>query len=232
MPSTRRPRRQTPRTRRAVRLELIRLLLAHDDRSRALAELLAAAADSPNDVVSAIELGGLLSQAGDDRRAADQFARALRLDSRNVDALVGAGTAAFHLGRYMDARRYLRTAAAQKDGGDGAGDLLEVADLIVAGDPLGPRLGSAERQHRLVEALEAVKRRLNACSPSDEIQMIAQEVEIFAAHLRPRDRGDADVLDAGLALVDRAEQAASRCGEASPLDRALVLIARLHGAAG
>jgi tetratricopeptide (TPR) repeat protein len=63
-------------TRRAVRLELIRLLLAHDDRSRALAELLAAAADSPNDVASAIELGRLLSQAGDDRRAADQFARA------------------------------------------------------------------------------------------------------------------------------------------------------------
>ena len=102
------------RTRRAVRLELIRLLLAHDDRSRALAELLAAAADSPNDVASAIELGRLLGQAGDDRRAADQFARALRLDSRNVDALIGAGTAAFHLGRYMDARRYLRAACARR----------------------------------------------------------------------------------------------------------------------
>ena len=75
-----------PRMRRAVRLELIRLLLANDDRDRALGELVAAAADSANDEPSAMELGRLFLQAEDVRRAADQFSRALRLNPHNAEA--------------------------------------------------------------------------------------------------------------------------------------------------
>lgn len=215
-------------TRRAVRLELIRLLLAHDEKSRALAELIAAAADSPNDIASAVVLGRLLMEAGDDRRAADQFARALRLDARNPDALVGAGTAAFHLGRYADARRHLKAAGAET--GEPR-SLLALADLIAAHDPLAPRLGSAERQRRLAAALRTVTARLEACA-SPDVRAVAQEVKTFTTGLRPRDGGDSDVLDAGLDLIGRAEQAASPCGEPPPLDRALALIARLHGTAG
>lgn len=215
-------------TRRAIRMELIRMLQADNDKSPALAELLAAVADSPNDVESALELGRLLMEAGDDRRAADQFARALSLDPHNINALTGAGTAAFRLGRYADARRYFRTADARDS--EAAG-LLVVADLIAASDPLGPRLGSAERQRRLVAALLAVKARLDSCSDANGAQPIAREIDTFVGRPRPLDR-EADTLAAGLELVDRGEERAAACREASPLDRALVLIVHLHGAAG
>jgi tetratricopeptide (TPR) repeat protein len=210
-------------SRRSIRLELIRFLLAHDDRSRALGELLAAVADSPNDAPSAVEMGQLLLQAGDDRRAADQFVRALRLEPRNTDALVGAGTAAFHLARYLDARRYLSAA------GDKVGDraeLLVIADLVNANDPLGPRLGSRERRRRLVADLDAVTTRLEMCA-AGESRVLRDQIGTYKAHLRPRSVGDSDVRDAGLDLFYQAEQIASPC-QHGPLDRALSLIARLH----
>lgn len=211
-------------SRRAIRAELIRFLLAHDDRSRALSELLAAVADSPNDPPSAVELGQFLMQAGDDRRAADQFALALRLDSRNLDALVGAGTAAFHLARYADARRYLGAAGG---GVSDSAELLNVADLVMANDPLGPRLRSADRRRRLVTDLSAINVRLDACAP-DESTVIRQQIRTYVGRLGPRTVGDSDVLDTGMDLFSHGEQIAPQC-EHGPLDRALLLIARLHG---
>jgi tetratricopeptide (TPR) repeat protein len=213
--------------RRAVRLELIRLLLANEDRPRALGELVAAAADSANDVASAVELGRLFLQAGDDRRAADQFGRALRLDARDTAALDGAGIAAFHLARYRDARRYL-AAADSRDAE--ARELRELADLVLQYDPLAPGVGAAERQRRLLAALQAVRQHLDACASTDAWRALVQEVDASSASVRRARRADPDALVAGVDLVGRAEQAAGSCGTPSPLDRALALVARLHGA--
>lgn len=216
-----------PGARRAVRLELIRFLLDHDDRSRALGELLAAVADSPNTTASAVQLGQLLLKAGDDRRAADQFAQALRHTPRNRDALAGAGSAAFHLAHYADARRYLAAVDTTE-----ARDLREVADLVITNDPLAPRLGYAERRRRLAADLRAVAARLQTCGAADA-STLAKDLETFAARLRRQDaRNDPDQIETGIDLVERGEQGSSACGTPSSLDRALVLIARLHGAVG
>jgi len=83
--------------RRRVRFELIRFLLAHDQASRALSELLALSTDLPDDAPLRLEAAQLFATAGDNGHALDQFQRALRLAPENGEALAGAGQAAFNL---------------------------------------------------------------------------------------------------------------------------------------
>ena len=91
--------------RRGLRLELIHLLLAHNEKSRALAELLLLSANLPDTAASHAEAGQLFLDAGDPHRALDQFARALVLDPSNALALAGAGESAFAEADYTRAHR-------------------------------------------------------------------------------------------------------------------------------
>ena len=94
--------------RRRVRIELIRYLLAHEQRGRALSELLVLSGNLPDDVKSQTEAGQLFLDAGEPRRGLDRFRQALRIDPKNAAALAGAGEAAFEAGDYTSAQRYLR----------------------------------------------------------------------------------------------------------------------------
>ena len=94
--------------RRQVRIEMIRHLLAHQQRGRALSELLVLSGNLPDDVQSQTEAGQLFLEAGDPRRGLDRFRQALRIDPKNAAALAGAGEAAFDVGDYASAQRYLR----------------------------------------------------------------------------------------------------------------------------
>ena len=93
--------------RRRVRMELIRFLATHGQRSRALSELLAVSAETPDDVRHQEELAQLFASTGDQRRALEHFQRALRLAPGDPPALLGAGVAAFHLDDYPLAWSYL-----------------------------------------------------------------------------------------------------------------------------
>jgi tetratricopeptide (TPR) repeat protein len=84
--------------RRTLRTELVQLLLAHDQRSRALAELLQLVADLPDDAGAQTSAGQLFLDAGDPRRALDRFNRALSLKPHDVAAVSGAERAALELG--------------------------------------------------------------------------------------------------------------------------------------
>jgi len=218
--------------RRGVRFELITFLLSHGDKSRALSELLIAANDAPPDVAAAMMLGALFSQAGDLRRARDEYLRAVRLEPRNGAALAGAGTAAFALGNYAEARQYLDQAPADDPA---IASMREIADHVLSDDPLGMRISVVERYRRLVADLSAVSDRLHSClarAPSADVDAATKSVDGFAMRLRSR-RADPDTLDAGLSVVFKGELAVpSSCGEPSPRDKALVLIARAHGADG
>jgi tetratricopeptide (TPR) repeat protein len=209
--------------RRATRLELIRLLLAHDDRSRALAELLAAANDSPNDAPSASELGDLFMQAGDDSRALEQFTIALRLTPANHDVRRGAGIAAFHLGRYPEARRHLLAAGVLDSD---ARRLLETATYIVANNPVAPRLALPERRRRMLAALNAARSHLAMCAGTTDAASMQRNVDVAIADLEKRRPATADAFDGYLDVVALAEAAAADCGTASPADLALALIVR------
>ncbi len=218
--------------RRRVRLELIQFLLAHQQTGRALSELMALSIDLPEDAAAHVRAGQLFAEAGDNRSALDQFQRALRLAPANREAMAGAGEAAFTLGDYLTARRYLR---AIPDGTDATKNAREIVELVLSRDPLASRLTAAERHRRLLEDVSHVRERLAACaardggtpSPSDDTML--QDVDALDARLRKPAAADRDVVEEGFELIYQIEgDVAQRCPPATPLDRALILIGRGH----
>ncbi|MBI4485978.1 MAG: tetratricopeptide repeat protein [Acidobacteria bacterium] len=214
--------------RRRVRTELIEFLLAHEERARALSELLVLAANLPADAAVHAQVGRLSLAAGDPRLALDHFVRAVDLDSGHAGALAGAGEAAFELGDYNLALRYLKAApGADAD----AANLRELTQLVLNGDPLAPRLGSNERRRRLLVAFERASERLEACGDAG-LEPLRNEARDFESALSlPRRRQPPDLVNDGVDLVYRIERDVEQsCGTPpTPLDRALLLIGRRHG---
>jgi tetratricopeptide (TPR) repeat protein len=221
--------------RQRVRFELIEFLLAHDERARALSELLLVAVNRPGDAPLQTHVGRMFLAAGDARNALDHLVQALQLDPGNADALDAAGAAAFEIGDYRRALRYFNAAPQQ---GAQAAELREVARLVVNADPLGPRLRATERRRRLGVALEHASQRLETCvnDPSmranADVGHLHDEVRDLQSALNlPRRQDPRDMVDEGVDLVYRIERATEQsCGmPAAPLDRALLLIGRRHG---
>ena len=221
--------------RRAVRLELIDFLLMHGERARALSELLVMTANLPEAPAVQVQVGTRLLRAGDPSRALDYFTRVLREEADHPDALAGAGAAAFELGDYARARRYLNAAP---DTDPRTADLREVTRLVLAADPLDARIGAAERRARAAAAVERAMAVLDTClavAPGDRrvaLGPLHTELQTFASTFAARSRRDPrDVSEEGLELAYRVETAIEQaCGPATaPLDRAILLIGRRHG---
>jgi len=221
--------------RRHVRTELIEFLLAHEERARALSELLVLAANLPQDAGVQVRVARMFLTAGDPRLALEHYASALRLNPKSPEALAGAGEAAFELADYNRALRYLK--AVTPDDARVA-ELREVARLVLDGDPLAPRLGANERRRRVLLAFDQAMRRLETCltDPSvganASLEPLRDEAQAFQASLGlPRRREPRDLVDDGIDLAYRIERAVEeRCGAPlAPLDRALLLIGRRHG---
>jgi Tfp pilus assembly protein PilF len=219
--------------RRRVRLEFIDYLLARQDRGRALSELLALAGNLPPEPALASRVGRMFLKAGDPRRALTEFERVVTLDPDNRDVRSAAGEAAFESGDYRRAARYL-------DGvGDDArlADMWMVAKLVIASDPLAPRLSTAERRRRLSNALSEGRQHLDACiaaAPSaarEALTSLRSEAAMFASTITAAaGRDTTDDAERGMRIVLRLEQVGGCEVPPSPLDRALVLIAHAHGA--
>jgi tetratricopeptide (TPR) repeat protein len=221
---------------RRVRLELIRFLIAHDQPGRAIAELLAAAADLPDQPNAHDEVAQLFFQAGDYRRSLEHFQRALRLAADDDVALAGAGQSAFRLGEYPLARSYLHRAP---PGLDNVAATLEIVGLVMADDPLAPRIGSAERRRRLVDDLAYVRQQVDTCvrqqaapETTSKDSPLRAEAEAFTNQLRRASVLDQDTLENGVDIVAQFARAIVQgCASPSARDRALVLIGRQHNAA-
>jgi hypothetical protein len=220
--------------RRRVRVELVEFLLAHEERARALSELLLLAVDLPEDAAVQARVGRMFLAAGNARLALDHFVRAVRLDSTNTDALAGAGEAAFELADYGRALRYLKGAA--RDNAQ-ATELREVTQFVLNNDPLAPRLGPNERRRRLAAAVQQATQRLEAClgdplvDTKAALELLRNEAREFESPLGQRRRQDSrDLIDDGVDLVYRIERAAEQSCRVAPVpfDRALLLIGRRH----
>jgi tetratricopeptide (TPR) repeat protein len=213
------------RARRAVRVELIRLLLAQGDRQRALSETLLLAADqAPDEGAAALEEADLLLAAGDPARALDRYEEVLRRDPDNREARAGAGRAAFERGDYPRASRYLSRIA---DGSPAVREARDLAALVLADDPMAARLTQAERVARLRAIVEHVRDRLGNCpaAPSPPADLDAIE-----GLLTGKTRVSRDDIERGTELACQlSERVDAVCGPTAPIDRALQLIARLHG---
>lgn len=219
---------------RRLRIELIRLLLEHADRESALSQILVLSKNVPGDVESYEQVGQLFLDAGSPGNAAETFQRALELDPVSGRALAGAGRALFDLGDYVQAQRRLRAAVGREAGLPETADLLEVVTLLFAHDPMAPRLSAAERQRRLQMLLDRGIARLEGCRPAEvslEVSELLTEATALRDGLGPGSvRADPNLPEVGVELIGRVEEsAAASCGPATPLDRALALIARRYG---
>jgi Flp pilus assembly protein TadD len=220
--------------RRELQLEFIDYLLRHGRQGPALAQLLLFEATLPDDPVSHNLAGGLFARAGDPARALAHFERTLRIDRNNAAASSGAGTAAFDLGEYGQARRYL----ADAPGDDARGhELRAVADAVVRTNPLAPRLAFAERRRRLTVALSHLVRRIERCTAADAsmagpLEPARGELQAFTTTLnRRRSAPSLDTIEAGVDLIARAaRQIPTGCAPPQPLDRAIEIIVREHEA--
>jgi Flp pilus assembly protein TadD len=222
-------------TRREVRLELVRFLLTHDQANRALSELQALSADLPEDAAVHVEVGQLFAAAGDSARALDQFLRALRIAPDAGAALAGAGQAAFRTADYAAARKFLRTAP---DDIAGVTETRRIVDVLLSGDPLASHLGLSARRQRVMDSIAYADRRLMTCleqhAPGGladaEGETMHREAQAFAEQVKRSRTLEADTIEAGVELGDRiAQRVTQSCPPATPHDRALILIARLHG---
>jgi tetratricopeptide (TPR) repeat protein len=221
-------------TRRRMRLELIRFLLANGQSGRAEPELVALAADLPDDLLTHLEVGDLFTAVGNRRRALDQFQAALRLSPQNQTALAGGGLAAFYLGDYSLAQRYLRDAPS---GRTDLTDTRALVDLVLSQDPLAARIGSSARRGRLLNALAHVAQRLMSCvAPHADVAGLTRfpdlldETQQMSTELTRTGTIENDTIENSLELIDRGTRTVTTaCPPPDTLDRALMLIAERHG---
>lgn len=230
-----------PAAQRAARqralTEFITFLLARGERDRALSELLVLETALNDDAPSQVSAGGMLLAAGDARRALVHFERARQLAPADAGALAGAADAAFELGDYAQARRYLNRLSADTDR---TRELRTLTRLVLDGDPLAPRLSLVERRRRLADALSYTVRRLDDCQTRAaalradagvDLGPALTETRALDASMRSR-RGvrTSDDIESAFDAVYRGARDVNRaCGAPEPRDRALLLIGRRHG---
>lgn len=229
---------QVDQRRREVRMELIRLLVVHQQRARALSELLILDGDLSRTAEAHDKAGELFLQVGDAQHALNDFSEATKLDNHDASALAGSGEASFDLGDYVTARRYLEAAVLQLPA-EHTKQLLSIVKIIESTDPLTPNISLNERQQRLLKVYTQALARIESClaQPAKNRETARlQKLESEAAALRPKLeieslRGNQDMVRSGLGLAYRMERATSdMCGEPPGRDEAVILIARRHGA--
>ncbi|MFN7984872.1 MAG: tetratricopeptide repeat protein [Vicinamibacterales bacterium] len=216
---------------RALRLELIELLLRSGLRSRALSHVLLLSADLPADKTWQMRAGELFLEAGDAKRAAAHFAAARQAAPDDPEALAGSARAAFELGNYTHAANYLNALNTPA-----TADLKATVNAVLHLDPLAAHLSTTDRSQRLVTLLRFAQTRLAACTSagprSADMSDAARSLDALLATLPPaRDASAADRerLESGLDLAVHVSHLTAGCAANDATDRAVVLIARSHG---
>lgn len=220
-----------------TRFELVEYLLKLQARTQAESELISLAASVGDDAAQQTRLGALFQRIPDYEHALAAFRRALAADSHDPAALTGAGTAAYDLGRYSIAERYLQDAVSRNPGDYISNDRLRIARLVLQLDPLRPRIRAAERDRNVMTAFAAAGDRLKACPVAATYAAAGTSKQDLAAQwakLKPQItpsglRRDPDLTTTAMDLVFTVERQASEwCGTPTTTDSALLLIAKLH----
>ncbi|HYL95687.1 MAG TPA: tetratricopeptide repeat protein [Terriglobales bacterium] len=159
--------------RRQTRLELIHYLFGLRDATQADAELIALTSELPPTAAAHSEVGQLFQQAADSGRALQEFEEALRLNPKSPAALLGAGEAAFQLGQYENARRYLEQVLKSGPRDPQAAELLATTRLVLEWDPNSQGISSRHRALRVVQAFQQARRRLDDCAAAKNIDLAA-----------------------------------------------------------
>ncbi|MDE3136102.1 MAG: tetratricopeptide repeat protein [Acidobacteriota bacterium] len=227
-----------------TRLALFHYWMSRHDLGQAQGQLLAMAAETSNiDFQRRTQIGQLQMQADDPRHALEQFREALRINSRYVPALAGAGGAEIAIGEYEGAVPYLETAARLAPHGPKVSDQLRFARLVLASDPFEIGLGAAERDSRTIDAYLQAQSRLASCAtqrgvevasdspqnPFQQIWAMGQQLQLTLRKLRGQPQTALQIMN----FVYSAENlVADECGPLQGKDKALWVIGKKHQLTG
>jgi tetratricopeptide (TPR) repeat protein len=226
--------------RQNARLELIEYLLGIDAKAHAQSELIALAANLGDDPLLHLRVGDLFLQAQDYEHALAEFRLSLKSDHHNPAALAGAGLAAFDLGRYPLAQRYLQVAATANPEDTQSANLLNTTELVLRMDPYQRQISSDQRNRIVIEAFAAAGDRLKSCvatvssSGTASSEVLEQTLTDSWAKMKPNInqgdlRRDPDLAERAMDLVFEIErQTKAACGAPTGTDLALLLISKLH----
>ncbi len=159
--------------RRKTRFELIDFLLQQKAWQQAQGELLSLAQVMPPDPAQLAKLAEMFSEARAYGDALAQYESVLKLNSKDAVALAGAGEAAFQLGRYRTAVRYLEESAKANPDDAHTRERLQMASLVLETDPFLQRIPDVERNRRITTAFARAGDRLQSCAASKGIDLSA-----------------------------------------------------------
>jgi len=226
--------------RRKTRLELIEFLLDINAKPQAQSELIALAASLGDDPSLHQRVGDLFLHAQDYEHALAEYRLALKSDHHDSAALAGAGLAAFGLGRYSLAQRYLQVAVVANPEDERSADLLKTTELVLRMDPYQRQISADQRNRIVIEAFAAAGERLKSCaatitsSGAASLETLEQSLADNWAKMKPkineRDlRRDPDLAERAMDLVFEIERESKiACGAPTGTDLALLLISKLH----
>ena len=224
--------------RRAVRMELVKLLLAADQKAAARAELIGVAGNLPPDASLHIRVGTMLMEADAYDDALTLFRQALLVQPRSAEALAGVGASYYYLGRYTLAEPYLSRALRLDPRLTQAAALRDTVRAVMELDPFTRWLGEQQRLQRAHRDFGLAMARLQACAGqrgvdleaegSDPLQSLYAQATALQATTPRRTLGaSSESVSHTMDLVfDMEKASAQACGEPQGLDLALLLIAR------
>ena len=221
----------------SARLELVRFLLDSKSFNQAEAELIAVGRNLPEDASLQMEIGDLFMRVPDYGRALVLYRQALKLNRHNPAALARLGRAAFELGQYREAERYLQSAVAERHDDAQSAQLLETCRAIQRLDP--DRIWSARERDRMVLSdFDTAGNRLNSCmgvstskAGNPALQSLNTQWMDMKTRLNKNSlRVHPDWSDSAMDLVFSIErETSSLCGSPTGDDLLLLLIAKRHG---
>ena len=222
--------------RRETRLELIEFLLSIQAKAEAQSELIALEENLGNDASLQERVGDLFVRAQDYEHALDAYRMSLKSDRHNEAALAGAGLAAFELGHYPLAERYLQAAVSENSSDVQSGERLRTTELVLRMDPFRRQIAAADRDRIVMEAFAAAGKRLSSCATPKASGAAAAQPSLADnwAKMKPQISGQGlrrnpDLVEKVMDLVFEIErQSSATCGTPAGTDLALLLIAKLH----
>jgi tetratricopeptide (TPR) repeat protein len=223
--------------RQRTRLELINYLLKINAREQAQSELIALAANLGNHPSERAKVGDFFVRAKDYEDALGEFQMTLKSDQHDVDAMAGAGLAAFELGRYVLAAQYLKAAVTADPHDTESARRLKITELVLRMDPFQQRISNARRNQIVIEAFATAGQRLKSCNVQNAsaLPQVAQpNLAETWLRMKPRIttwglRRHPDLVDTAMDLVFRIERETSAsCGTPCETDTALLLLAKAH----
>jgi tetratricopeptide (TPR) repeat protein len=223
--------------RRQTRLELIEYLLSINAKAQAQAELIALQENLGEDPAQHKHVGDLFLRAQDYEHALAAYRISLRANRRDEMALEGAGRAAFQLGLYPLAERYLQAAVALNANDAESADRLKTTQLVLRMDPFRRQISANERDRIVAAAFATAGKRLSSCAtPKAATASTSSQPSLDDAwaKMRPRIteqqlRRNPDLVEQAMDLVFEIErQTSTSCGTPTGADLALLLISKLH----